>query len=109
MSVPAKSTLSVMRHEARDGIDERRLTRAVRPDEADQLAGLHLEIDVDHGMHAAERHRDAVGGQDRCHCSLTIAAAPPVAPLLARTGSFTRWPPAAAAAARCFLAACRFR
>ncbi len=65
-----------MRHEAGDGVDEGRLPGAVRADEADQLAGLDVEVDVDDGVHAAERHRDAAG-REHAHDSLTAAARPP--------------------------------
>ena len=41
-------------HEAGDRVDEGRLARAVRPDEADELPRGDLEIDVDDGVHAAE-------------------------------------------------------
>ena len=49
---------AAVRHEPGDGVDERRLAGAVRADQADQFAGLDVEVDVDHGVHAAERHRD---------------------------------------------------
>src|SRR5918911_539307 len=42
----------------RDGIDERRLAGAVRPDDAANLALLDLERNATDGRDAAERHRD---------------------------------------------------
>ena len=52
-------------NEAGDRVDEGRLARAVRPDQADELPLPHLEIDVDHGVHTAEADRDAGRVQDR--------------------------------------------
>ena len=65
-----------MGHEAGDGVDEGRLPGAVRADQTDELARLDVEVDVDHGMHATERHRDGAG-REHAHDSLTTAARPP--------------------------------
>ena len=56
---------ATMRHEPGDGVHERRLAGAVRADQADQLARTDLEIDVDHGVDAAEGDRDAAGATAR--------------------------------------------
>src|SRR5207302_6674875 len=49
--------------EAADQLEQRRLAGAVGPDEAHDLAWLHLEGDAVHRVHAAERLADAVDGQ----------------------------------------------
>ena len=93
---------AAMLHESGDGVDERGLAGAVRADQTDQLAGLDVEIDTDHGVHAAERDRDAAGGQHRAHGSVTIAVGPPAA----SAGPGVRFPLAAAAARLRRAAAC---
>ena len=72
---PVDADRSPMGHEPRDGVDERGLAGAVRADQADQLVGFDLEIDLDHGVHAAERDRDVAGGQHRRHGSAAAAEA----------------------------------
>ena len=62
-----------MRHEPGDGVDERRLAGAVGADQADQFAGLDVEVDIDNGVHAAKRDGDTRVGENTCH---------PVTPLM---------------------------
>ena len=69
--VPVKSDRALMRDEPGDGIDEGGFAGAVRPDEPDQLSGVHVEIDVDHRAHATERHGDVAGRQDVGHSAAT--------------------------------------
>src|SRR3954464_6770654 len=40
---------------ARDDIDERRLARAIRPNEAEDLAAAHFDIDTRQRLHAGKR------------------------------------------------------
>ena len=54
-------------HEARDRVDERRLARAVRSDQPDQLALLDDDVHLVDGAHAAEMHREAGRGEDGRH------------------------------------------
>ena len=56
--------------EAGDRVDERRLAGAVRPDQADELALLDVDVDVVDGAHAAEADGQAGGGQDGAHDAL---------------------------------------
>ncbi len=56
--------LAAAADKARDGVDEGRLAGAVGADQADQLAGLDVEVDVDDGVHATEGDGDAAGGED---------------------------------------------
>ena len=59
--------------EAGDRVDERRLARAVRADEADQLALGDLEIDVLDGVDSSEPHRQARRAQDGAHGGVASA------------------------------------
>ena len=65
MSAPSSVGRAAVRHEPGDGVDERRLAGAVRADQPDQLAGLDVEVDVDDGVHAAERDGDRCGRRGR--------------------------------------------
>ena len=56
-----------VRDETGDRVDERRLSRTVRADQPDELARLDVEIDIDHGVHAPERHRHPASREDRAH------------------------------------------
>ena len=47
--------------EAGDRVDERRLASSVGPDQSDQLADLHVEVDVRVGVQAAVGDREAAG------------------------------------------------
>ena len=52
-------------HEARDAVEERRLARAIRPDQRDQLSALDRQIHaVDRG-HAQEAFHEPVHGEER--------------------------------------------
>jgi hypothetical protein len=51
--------------EPRDAVDERRLARAVRPDQARETGGRELEGDVLHGDHRPEAPRDGLDGERR--------------------------------------------
>ena len=53
-----------VRDEPGDGVDERRLAGTVRPDQTDQFTGTDLEVDVDDGVYATERHRDPPGDEN---------------------------------------------
>src|SRR5262249_18000459 len=82
-------------HEPRDGVDERRLARAVRPDQPDELARFDAQIDIDDGADAAEADGDAGRLQDRAHRlpplsrrRVTSAPAPGGAPPSARRRLF---------------------
>ena len=52
---------------AADAIDQRALARAVRPDQAEPLARLHLEVDAVERDEAAEALADIVDVQQRAH------------------------------------------
>ena len=94
MDAPAR------RDEARDAVDERRLARAVRADEADEPAGLDDEVDLVDGPQAAERHGHPGGGEERHQRppaltgngsdSVGVAAALPTA---GRRGARPSWRP----------------
>ena len=51
-----------------DGIEDRRLARAVRTDEAGDAAAFDVEVDVGHGVVAAEAHGESANFKQR-HCS----------------------------------------
>jgi hypothetical protein len=57
--------------EARDAVDERRFTAAVRPDQTCQRTRLQRERDVVHGKRGPEASRDGIDGEGRrrtlCH------------------------------------------
>src|SRR6185437_607060 len=53
--------------EAGDGIDEGGLARAVRPDEADELARLDLQVNPGDRANAAEADRHAARAKDGSH------------------------------------------
>jgi hypothetical protein len=55
----ARSTGRGPQH-ARDDLDQRRLAGAVVADQADDLVGADLEVDVAERDHVAERHLDAL-------------------------------------------------
>src|SRR5581483_11573661 len=55
-------------------VEQRRLARAVRPDEADDGAAGHVEGDVVHGDDPAELHADVVDGEDRVAHFRTLPA-----------------------------------
>src|SRR4029078_620317 len=57
----------VRRVHARDEVEDRRLARAVRPDQADDLALLDGEIEALDHAETAERFRDAVELEERRH------------------------------------------
>ena len=50
---------------AGDQVEQRRLARAVGPEDGPALAGPHLEVDVAHGVHAAEAPADPPQAEDR--------------------------------------------
>src|ERR1039458_1797837 len=52
---------------AADAIDQRALARAVRPDQPEPLARLHLEVDAVERDEAAEPLADIVDVQQRAH------------------------------------------
>src|ERR1039458_1710160 len=54
-------------HRAADAIDQRALAGAVRPDQPEPLARLHLEIDAIERDEAAETFADVVDVQQRAH------------------------------------------
>ena len=69
--------------EARDEVDERRLPRAVRADQPDDLVAAHLDGDVLEGAHSGERPRDAGGPEcssgpptGPCDCSSDAGEVP---------------------------------
>ena len=65
MSRPSSSTAALVGEvEAREDVHERRLARAVRADQADDLVAMQLERDVSERLDAFERARDA-GGPER--------------------------------------------
>ena len=53
------------RVDAGDQVEDGRLSGAVGPDEADDLALLHLEAEIVHGPEAAEVFRQALGFEKR--------------------------------------------
>ncbi len=61
---PGQLDAAAMVHESGDGVDEGGLAGPVRADQADQLAGLDVEIDIDDSTHPAEGHRDSAGRQN---------------------------------------------
>ena len=58
--------------EAGDRVDERRLAGAVRSDQAEELSGLDLQVDVDQRPHAAEADRHPVRFQHGSHRSTLL-------------------------------------
>jgi hypothetical protein len=54
-----------------DGVDERRLAGAVRPDQAEQLTRLHAQVDVDERADAAEADRQIARLEDGRHGAST--------------------------------------
>jgi len=60
-------------HEARDGIDERRLAGAVGADQADELALLDGDVDVVHGVHTAETDGQACRREYGAHVEAAFA------------------------------------
>ena len=70
---PVDADRPAVGHEARDGIDEGRLAGAVRADQADELAGLDVEADVDDGSHAPNETEMDRAGEHRGHGSAAIA------------------------------------
>jgi hypothetical protein len=69
--------------EAGDRIDEGGLARAVGADQADQLPGTDLEVDVDDRVHSAEADGHSRGLQDRSHGAIGLELSPrrrPAAP-----------------------------
>ncbi len=59
--------------EAGDRVDEGRLARTVRPDQSHELAVIDDEVDVLHGMDAAEAHRQPGRGEHGAHAALARA------------------------------------
>src|SRR5205814_10671863 len=53
------------RHVARDDVEERRLPGAVRAEDRPPLAGCDVEVDLAHGMEAAEAPADPPQAEDR--------------------------------------------
>src|SRR5689334_21039680 len=54
-------------------IDESRLARAVRPEQAKDLAAAHFEADVGQGLEAAEGLGEGVDAQQNAICSLSCS------------------------------------
>ena len=52
-------------HEAADALEERRLAGAVGAEQGDDLAGRHVEVDVEQDLHRAVGHVDAAARQER--------------------------------------------
>src|ERR1700741_3391571 len=50
---------------ARDHVEERRLAGAVRPEDRTPLAGCDIQVDVAHGVEAAEPPADPPQAEDR--------------------------------------------
>ena len=65
------------RHEPGDRVDARRLARAVRADQADQLARADVEIDLVDGHEPAEADRQPRRLEQRRHPPASIAATAP--------------------------------
>ena len=53
--------------DARQHVEGRRLARAVRPDEADELAAVQMDVEIRDGLKAAEYFRDILGAQELTH------------------------------------------
>ena len=66
-------------HEGGHGVDERRLAGAVRPDEPDDLAGAHLQVDVVEGDGPTEANRQA-SELEACPARRDGRRPPPAAP-----------------------------
>ena len=67
----------------RDDVEERRLPGAVRPEDGAPLAGQDVEIDVPHGLDAAEAPADPPQAEDRlgtfdvrCYCQRLTLRSP---------------------------------
>src|SRR5262245_14450344 len=65
--------------EARDAVEQRRLARPVRPDQAGDRPELDRERRTVDGTHAAEAAHDVLDGKRRCHSS-TISSRRPSRP-----------------------------
>jgi uncharacterized protein (DUF2141 family) len=57
------------RAEALEDLDRRRLARAVRPEEGEDLAALHLEVDPGDRVQVAVALLQPANGDDRLHAS----------------------------------------
>ena len=106
MSAAASSTRPVHAHEAGNGVHQRGLARAVRPDQADELAFADLQRDVAQRVHAAERDGQAGDAQHGGAAGEIARGVRAAAARLLRYGGRARAPRPAARGSR---AACAVR
>ncbi len=58
IDLPGEAHVAIRRLEdAGDDVEDRRLARAVRPDQPEDLAAIDVKVDGVEGSHAAEAHR----------------------------------------------------
>src|SRR3546814_21012981 len=68
-------------YEAADRVDERRLARPVRPDQAYDGPGFHGDADAGNGVHAAKGHRQVTDDQGPSGAASTLGCARAADPL----------------------------
>ena len=77
-------------HEARDGVDQGRLARAVGPDQPDDLARLDVQCDSVVGEQAAVARRSGPGSRDPARSSAHVAFSASAVPTTLRASDLAR-------------------